>query len=109
MTVPTEPTLPERMRLAADTIDEANTRIGGPTNGYWRPSELRKEADEVDAEDREAAEKADQVEVLSKELFTANYQNKGKRWDAVWPDVKEIYHRIANTLIESGWRKDGAA
>lgn len=96
MTAP-EPTFPDRMRLAADIIDDVNTRLGGPINGHWRPSELRGEADQVEAEEREAALQADQVEVLAREMtnITAN--------------SLEHNRATAEILVKLGWRKGDAS
>lgn len=96
MTTP-EPTFPDRMRLAADIIDDVNTRLGGPINGHWRPSELRGEADQVEAEERDAAARQTLTDDLAEDLRTLSINTElpyGERWAD-----------CARQLIESGWHK----
>jgi hypothetical protein len=49
-------TLADDMRKAADTLIAANKRMGLSPDGTWRPSELRAEAPQVEAEDKEMAD-----------------------------------------------------
>lgn len=67
-------TLPDRMREAADTLDEASERRG--TNGVfdssiWKATSLRGAADRWEAEDREEAKNY----ALAKEFAHALYEN----------------------------------
>lgn len=101
MSEPESLTLPQWMRVAADVIDDVNTRLGGPINGHWRPSELRGEADQVEAEEREAAERQTLTDDLAEDLRTLSINTElpyGERWAD-----------CARQLIESGWHKGDAS
>jgi hypothetical protein len=72
----TDPTLAQRMRDAATTIEDFNRRgVEGHlriynNDAYWRPSELRREAEHVDAEEREKAEREERLsDVLETEAL----------------------------------------
>lgn len=96
-----ESTFPAQMRLAADIIDQVNTRLGGPINGHWRPSELRGEADQVEAKEREAAKRLTMTQELEGDL-------RGLSVDRELPK-DERWAELARQLIESGWRKGDAS
>lgn len=98
---------PAQMRLAADIIDDVNTRLGGPINGHWRPSELRGEADQVEAEERDAAARIDQIDCLARELAVARFD--GAAYDNLHGDEQRECNVLAARLIESGWRKGDAS
>lgn len=83
--------LAAQARQAANILDALNTRLECPTNGHWRPSELRSEADHIQAEAREAAERASETEQLA-ELCRTIEQT---------PDWKAF----ARKIIEAGWRR----
>jgi len=86
-----------RMRIAANTLEEFNTRrtILYPSDTPWRPSELRREARHVEDEEQEAAERDMLVEQLAEALCEAH--NEVNSSDPFGP--------IARILIENGWRK----
>ena len=94
----TEP-LSARMRVAANILEEVNTRTRTPgytgllypTDAPWRPSELRREARHVEDEEQEAAEH----ELMAKELV-ADF--------CAFPWKSHI--DSARRLIANGWRKD---
>jgi hypothetical protein len=91
--------LPARMREAANTIEEFNTRLSDLYNrdGYWRPSELRREAAHLEDEDREAAEREEMVAELAEFL---------KREVLALPAEALWDRTLALRLINLGWRKD---
>ena len=92
MTEPMPMSLPDQARLAADILDALNTRLECPTNGHWRPSELRGEADHIEAEEREAAECASQAEQLAELCRTLEGASDWKVF--------------ARRIIEAGWRRE---
>jgi hypothetical protein len=91
------------MRAAANTIEEFNQRNQDIwiTDAHWRPSELRREAEHVEAEDREAAERELLVEELARDVFNGSYQN------LVWPETSNAntYRQWARAAVEAGWHK----
>ena len=92
----TEP-LSARMRIAADILEEFNTRGAiYATDAPWRPSELRREARHVEDEEQEAAERDLMVEDLAEDLCEAH--NEVNSSDPFAP--------VARWLIDNGWRKD---
>lgn len=111
MTEPTQMSLPDQARLAADILDALNTRLECPTNGHWRPSELRGEADHIEAEERAAAERADMVETLAVELLAAAQRGREnpKSWDMASDALKEATRASAAQLVEAGWHKGDPA
>jgi hypothetical protein len=98
-----ESTLAQRMRLAAVTLEEFNRdhRDLYSIDAHWRPSELRREAEHVEAEEREKAEREEQVEELARDVFNGSYQN------LVWPDSTNanVYRKWARAAVENGWHK----
>ena len=87
-----------RMRLAANTLEEFNTRrtILYPSDTPWRPSELRREARHVEDEEQEAAERDLMAEDLAEDLCEAhNHVN-----------TDDPFGPVARILIDNGWRKD---
>lgn len=102
-------TLPQRMRFAADVMDQAKTRLEQelygalyPAHGAseWNSEALRERADIWEAQDRDAAEKAAR-ESLIRELSWAFYETE--RWSGGAPHQK--HRNAARKLVESGWRK----
>jgi hypothetical protein len=91
------------MREAADTIEEFN--VGRPEiyhpEAEWGPTELRREAEHVEAEDREAAERELLVEELSRDVFNGSYTS------LVWPNTSNanVYRKWARAAVENGWHK----
>jgi hypothetical protein len=68
----TEYNLADEMRRAADAIEAFNQRNPDiyRTDCYWRPSQLRCEAEHVDAEEREKAEREERLsDVLETEAL----------------------------------------
>jgi vacuolar-type H+-ATPase subunit I/STV1 len=102
----TEYNLADEMRRAADAIEEfnrrgrAHLRIYG-TDTLWRPSELRREAEHVDAEDREAAEREAQAEELERDLMAA----RGAVRELASRAGREFAAIDAKYLIAQGWHK----
>jgi hypothetical protein len=106
----TEYNLADEMRRAADAIERFNRRIPNERSGpplysddyYWRPSELRREAEHVDAEEREKAELAEQVEELAQAIFNGSYSR------LKWPDHADhaaLLRRYAKSAIDAGWHR----
>jgi hypothetical protein len=99
----TEYNLADEMRRAADAIEAFNQRNPDIYNidAYWLPSELRREAEHVDAEEREKAERELLVEELARDVFNGSYQN------LVWPDTSSAntYRKWARAAVEAGWHK----
>jgi hypothetical protein len=100
----TEYNLADEMRRAADAIEAFNQRGLAPydTDYFWRPSELRREAEYVDAEEREKAELAELVEELAAAIFNGSYTN------LEWPDgasSPDEYRKFAKVAIDAGWHK----
>ena len=99
----TEP-LSARMRVAANILEEVNTRTRTPgytgllypTDAPWRPSELRREARHVEDEEQEATERDLMAEELAEALCEAH--NEVNSSDPFAP--------VARWLIDNGWRKD---
>ncbi len=100
MTEPMPMSLPDQARLAADILDALNTRLECPTNGHWRPSELRGEADHIEAEEREAAERQNQTASLGQalEIIYRPFAN-----------AETPHFVLAKALIEDGWHKGDLA
>jgi hypothetical protein len=100
----TEYNLADEMRRAADAI-EAFNRARPHVYGldyFWRPSELRREAEHVDAEEREAAERELLVEELAQVIF------EGVAPCLLWPggaSSPDTYRQFARAAIDAGWRK----
>lgn len=92
MTTQDDFTLATQARQAANILDALNTRLECPTNGHWRPSELRSEADHIQAEAREAAERASETEQLAELCRTIE---QASDWKA-----------FARRIIEAGWRRE---
>jgi hypothetical protein len=98
-------TLAQRMRLAAVTLEEFNRdhRDLYSIDAHWRPSELRREAEHVDAEERE---KADRGGVLVEELARVIFE--GIAPSLLWPGgagSPDTYRQFARSAIDAGWHK----
>jgi hypothetical protein len=92
------------MRAAANTIEEFN--VGRPEiyhpEAEWGPAGLRREAEHVEAEDREAAERELLVEELAQVIF------EGVAPCLLWPggaSSPDTYRQFARSAIDAGWRK----
>lgn len=102
-------TLPKRMRMAADVMDEAKKRLDievyGESQGEraeWHSDALRKRADIWERADGDPVE----VEKLAADVRRAH----GDYLVAGNPDVVHLASlKIAHKLIESGWRKGDPA
>jgi hypothetical protein len=101
----TEYNLADEMRRAADAIEKFNQRNPDiyHTDAEWSPSELRREAEHVDAEEREKAEREEQVEKLARDMFSTTIPSSG------WDTSSQTWLNRARKLVEKGWRKDGLA
>lgn len=113
MTHPDLSKLSSRMRYAADVLEEFNTDHPNQytADGWWRPSDLRKEAEHVEAEEREEAEKNAVVGGLARELLAGQSLCFPKRedlksWDSASNALRANCLSIAEALIESGWHKE---
>jgi hypothetical protein len=97
-------TLAQRMRLAAVTLEEFNRdhRDLYRIDAHWRPSELRREAEHVEAEEREKAEREDEVEELAQAIFNGSYSRL--KWPGN-PDHADLIRRYAKSAIDAGWHK----
>jgi hypothetical protein len=96
--------LADAMRAAADTIEKFNHRnrdIYTP-EATWSPSELRREAEHMEAEEREEAEGRAQVELLAETIFSGSYAHLEWPSGATDPDV---YRGFAKVAFDAGWRK----
>jgi hypothetical protein len=117
-----EAPLAQRMRDAADTLEEASDRMGWGKNWSWQPTELRREATHVEDEDREAAEREALVEELTQSLADAQQElihdktattsiRDSEAYKTATTSIRdgEAYRRnlrrLATKLIESGWGK----
>jgi hypothetical protein len=99
-----QPGLAQRMRAAADAI-EAFNRARPHVYGldyFWRPSELRCEAEHVEAEEREKAEREVLVDQFARDLFAVNYPNDNP---VEFGQVTGIYRCRARKLLDAGWHK----
>jgi hypothetical protein len=98
--------LGQRMRYAAEVLEAVNKRIGiASPDWHWRPSELRSEAEHVEAEDREAAEREEMVRQMARDLFTASYDDSPVAAPFYDTTLQRVYGGRARKLIEAGWRK----
>lgn len=96
-------TLPQRMRYAAEILREADERYGARYS--WNPDGIEIVAESWEEQDRAAAEHGAQVAELAADMFAANRKERGRRADAPWSSVCDIYLAIARTLIDDhGWR-----
>jgi hypothetical protein len=105
----TEYNLADEMRRAADVIEKFNRRTINERSVplysddyYWRPSELRREAEHVEAEGREEAERGVLVEELAQVIF------EGVAPCLLWPggaSNPDTYRQFARSAIEAGWHK----
>jgi hypothetical protein len=103
--------LAARMVAAAGTIVELNTRYRNGSDVRWSASELRRAADVVEAEDREAETRDRQIYELAKELFLAQSQQQDSAWRHMhWEDVGDRirvnYCNLATHVLDKGWSKD---
>ena len=96
-------TLPERMREAAATIEEANVRHGSTAWPAWAPDSLRFYADVWEAKDAEEAAKRAEVDELAKWLATHIGNWPEDEWEL--RSKPTIYHDRAQELLEAGYRK----
>lgn len=90
-------TLPERMREAAETLNEANVRHGSTTWPAWAPDSLRHYANVWEVEDAVNAE----VEDLAQRLF----ELIGGIWRGLPDGCREDYRDRARKLLDAGYRK----
>lgn len=104
----TNPSLSDAMLLAADTEVALNQRLGYPDNFSWSPSELRREAEHIAAEDKENAEREVMVEELAQAMYASGERVHTNLADAT-KDVRTWYLGMASEVIASGWRKDPAS
>lgn len=94
-------TLPQRMREAADTLEEWSARqgYGSPAGIEWNAKDLRTEAEHLEAE-------LDQVEKLAIDLRAARLDHSVLNgWDGADEGAKVIYRQQAAKLLEQGWIK----
>ncbi len=88
----TQPT-PEEVRTAADIVQALSVSMDMPhPDVHWRPSELRAEAERIEAEIREAAECASQAEQLAELCRTL--------------EGASDWNTFARRIIEAGWRRE---
>ena len=86
--------LPQRMRAAADVLEDATNRNGGHEDtSVWRAQQLRVVAEQWEREDAQAAGKEQAVEELAQEIT----------------DIRGVFgggsSYIARKLIDAGWTK----
>jgi hypothetical protein len=93
------------MRAAANTLEEFNRdhRDLYSIDAHWRPSELRREAEHVEAEEREKAEREVLVDQFARDLFAVNYPNGADPVE--FGQVTDIYRCRARKLLDAGWHK----
>lgn len=101
-------TLPQRMRLAADTLEDATQRhhteggvVATPEFVEWSPANLRTMADYFERQDNERKE---MIEDLARDMCCIDNP------DYFWTDENraqlcEEYRKTAKILIENGWLK----
>jgi hypothetical protein len=94
--------LATQILAAAVTLTQLNARLGNGSDMQWSASELRREAEHEEAEDREAAQRTCMAEALAEDIFTCCFPGLQSLSDATDPDY---YRRIAHTLLKSGWTK----
>lgn len=98
MTAPT----PDEVRLAADVIQALSVSMDMPhPDVHWRPSELRAEAERIEAEILAAAERQSMTQTLRADLRALTIDTNlphEERWDD-----------CARQLIEAGWHKGDPA
>lgn len=100
---------PMSLRLidAADTIAEWNASMADTytANAPWRPSELRDEAMHLAAEEAALEERGWVVDRLAEAIYAAFQRPAGRPvWAHVDAGVADNYRRVADLLIEAGWR-----
>jgi hypothetical protein len=98
--------LAEEMRASAATITKVNAHYRMSSDAPWRPSCLLKEAEHVEAEEHEAADRERLVANLAQELFRAF--NPKCKWSTDHILMSKWYD-AARALLESGWRNGGPA
>ena len=98
-------TLAEKMRFAADVLEEASKRynVAHPASGSWTAQFLRKEARHVEDEDQETAEREAMVEELAKQIARLFGGTNFSNFSA---EMQQAYRRHARALIDAGWTKD---
>lgn len=101
MSAPDLSTRSARMRYAADVLEEFNTAHPDSyqPDGWWRPSDLRKEAEHQEAEEREQAELDAQVNTFACDLLSV-----GLRVGLVVSPGTHLH--TAKAMVEKGWRKE---
>lgn len=105
-------TLGARMRYAAGVLEEASERYCWKS-GDWKPVELRREAEVLEAEDRETAERDAMADELARAILEAQraLQPSNRRYSA-WGNAPErlqdLCRGIAHHLIEYGYHKDAS-
>lgn len=94
----TEKTLPERMREAAEVLNEANVRQSRQSSGWWNSPTLEIYADRWERED--AAKRAE-VDNLARLLF----EDIGGVWARIDEANKSGWRKRAQTILDAGYRK----
>ena len=96
--------LADRMRAAANTLEEANQRYSLTAESEWRPCQLRREARHVEDEDQEAAELQAMTEEMAR-ILSAGLGSCHHTWEDQTPEWQTMLRKQAHNLIQSGWRK----
>ncbi|OBK92616.1 hypothetical protein A5646_03300 [Mycobacterium sp. 1245499.0] len=93
----------DELRAAAETLVKLSGRdYPNPACAPWSAEELRTEAEVIEAEERETAEREALVTELAEQLFAVSYPAGTISYDC---NLRVIYQDRARTLIECGWRK----
>lgn len=90
-------TFADSIRASADVLDELNAHMQFGDKATWNSSELRHVAKAVEKEEMETAEREILEGALAQELHCAAF-NDGL-------SQENVYRRMAQALLKSGWRK----
>jgi hypothetical protein len=93
-------TLSEDMLAAADTIETLNAHYNYGEKVPWQASELRREAPFIADEEREEAERVNQVHDLAASIYEAMW---GKPFDDCMD--RDRYLATATVVVDCGWIK----
>ncbi|KQH75560.1 hypothetical protein AO501_25110 [Mycobacterium gordonae] len=92
---------PEEVRTAADTVQALSVSMDMPhPDVHWRPSELRAEAERIEQDAREEAERQNQTASLGQALEII-YRP--------FTSAETPHFVLAKALIEDGWHKSDPA
>lgn len=102
------PKLSQRMREAANTVQDFNKHNGyserASQAGTWSPRELREQAKVIEAEERAESKLAALVAELARALFRANRNHSGAKWEDN-PVAASRYTATATVLVGQGWAR----